>query len=80
MKLPGGWGGRQVRFAGRSPGTSDATNFAAWRISYGIAGSEPGADVDFDGRPNIVEYLQNTDPRTADDYTSRYARLRVGVK
>ena len=52
---------------GGEPGAGDTTTFADWADSFGIADLSSGVDSDGDGRSDLPEYLQGTDPLKPDD-------------
>lgn len=60
---------------GGTPGAGHAGGFVTWRTDHGIAAGEPVLDPDNDGRPNIVEYLQNTDPNSPNQMTGLTAAV-----
>ena len=62
---PANW--RGSRTVGGSPGLSDTSTFAEWATGFGIVDLSPGVDSDGDGRSDLLEYLQGTDPLVPDD-------------
>ena len=62
---PSNWRGSIA--VGGAPGASDTTTFADWAGSFGIVDLSPGVDSDGDGRTDLLEYLQGTDPLTPDN-------------
>ena len=62
---PGNW--RGSRTVGGSPGLADTATFAGWATGFGIVDLSPGVDSDGDGRSDLLEYLQGTDPLVPDD-------------
>lgn len=57
---PGNW--RSSFADGGSPGDDDATTFATWLASFGIADAREGVDSDGDGDPDFLEYAAGSDP------------------
>lgn len=66
MDLKQGVNWRSSVDTGGSPGTSDALQYDTWKNSFGNPPLEPDVDDDGDGRANLIEYLQDTAPRTPD--------------
>lgn len=60
--LPENWGVSASQQNG-TPGTSDATNFTAWRTLHSIPSA--GADNDADGYSALLEYALGSQPRSA---------------
>jgi len=51
---------------GGSPGETDGTNYFDWRVANGLPIPELDSDPDKDGRDNLLEYFEGTDPNEAD--------------
>jgi len=51
---------------GGSPGETDGTNYFDWRVANGLPIPEVDSDPDKDGRDNLLEYFEGTDPNGAD--------------
>lgn len=60
---------------GGTPGFGQTGGYASWITSNGIAANEPILDPDNDGRPNIVEYLQNSDPNSPNQVSGMTAAI-----
>ncbi len=61
---PASW--RASVATGGSPGESVGTNYPDWRIANGLPNPEIDPDPDKDGRDNLLEYFEGTDPNSAD--------------
>lgn len=51
---------------GGTPGSADALDYTSWKSVHAVPLAEPVLDIDLDGRVNLIEYLQDTDPHTPD--------------
>ncbi|YCM46683.1 CotH kinase family protein [Verrucomicrobiaceae bacterium 227] len=58
---------------GGSPGTSDGSNYDDWRIANGLPSPEVDPDPDKDGRDNLQEYFEGTNPNQAESSTGTIA-------
>jgi len=62
--VPANW--RASVAIGGSPGGTDGSNYDDWRSANGIPVPEIDPDPDKDGRDNLLEYFEGTDPNTSD--------------
>ena len=67
---------RESVAVGGNPGSSDATSYSVWQAGHGSPQLDPAGDDDVDGRLNFVEYLQDTDPREADQAQEVVASIK----
>lgn len=68
---PASW--RASLAVGGSPGETDGTNYLAWRTANGLPIPEIDSDPDNDGRDDLLEYFEGTNPNEADFSTGTVA-------
>ncbi|MDG1975287.1 MAG: hypothetical protein P8I39_02025, partial [Akkermansiaceae bacterium] len=61
---PANW--RASASSGGSPGGSGSSNYNDWKIANGLPIPETDADPDRDGRDNLLEYFEGTNPNSSD--------------
>ncbi|MDA7649513.1 CotH kinase family protein [bacterium] len=61
---PANW--RASASSGGSPGGSGSSNYNDWKIANGLPIPETDADPDRDGRDNLLEYFEGTNPNLSD--------------
>jgi len=61
---PANW--RASASSGGSPGDTGSSNYNDWKIANGLPIPETDADPDRDGRDNLLEYFEGTNPNLSD--------------
>jgi hypothetical protein len=61
---PSSW--RASASPGGSPGDTGSSNYNDWKIANGLPIPETDADPDRDGRDNLLEYFEGTNPNSSD--------------
>ncbi|MGB1888582.1 MAG: lamin tail domain-containing protein, partial [Akkermansiaceae bacterium] len=61
---PANW--RASASSGGSPGDTGSSNYNDWKIANGLPTPETDADPDRDGRDNLLEYFEGTNPNLSD--------------
>jgi hypothetical protein len=61
---PSSW--RASASSGGSPGDTGSSNYNDWKIANGLPIPEIDADPDRDGRDNLLEYFEATNPNSSD--------------
>ena len=61
---PSSW--RASASPGGSPGDTGSSNYNDWKIANGLPIPEIDADPDRDGRDNLLEYFEGTNPNSSD--------------
>lgn len=61
---PASW--RASASVGGTPGGSGSSSYMDWRIANGLPNPETDSDPDKDGRDNLLEYFEGTDPNAPD--------------
>jgi len=61
---PANW--RASASSGGSPGDTGSSNYNDWKIANGLPIPETDADPDRDGRDNLLEYFEGTNPNSSD--------------